>query len=60
MENNLKFLGKWKTTSILLENRTEDNIHRLRKWKTASIIMAKGRQPQLFRQMEDNINFLGK
>jgi hypothetical protein len=45
MEDNLNFLGKWKTTSFFW--KMENNLN-----------MFKERRPQFFFEMEDNLNFL--
>jgi hypothetical protein len=38
----------------------KDVLNILGKWKIISTFKAKGRRPQLLRQMEDNLKFLGK
>ena len=48
VEENITFLGKWKTTSLFKE--MEDDL----------TCLANGRQPHNLRQMVDDITFLGK
>ena len=68
-----QFLGKWKTTSILLKNgiqpqlkTSETNLNFLGKWETTSILWQNGKRPQFFAKWkttiiskvkEDDLNF---
>ena len=52
MEDDLNFIGIWKTTSIIL--KMEDDLNYLGKWKTTLIF---GRQFNLEKK-EDNLNIM--
>ena len=58
MEDDLNFLGKWKTTSILRQIGKQSQF--FRQMEETSIFSANGRRPQLLRQTEDDLKFLGK
>ena len=56
MENDLNYLGKWKTTLIFRQQEVDLNFL-VGKCNTTSMFKKMEHKPQYFRQMEDDLNF---